>query len=260
MPSNDPAVQWRREQTAARNRAYYERQRQARAALVQPTAEQEQQRNDVLERPITAEDATATLAQLGLRVQNMTLAQNSTDAQLQEQAVPVDDHHALYDSDDHLETTDQLRNPRIPSSPPYRAPPSPPPPPREPGRPRRHSTTQSSTSLPIPNPLRDHRTQSPRRSSPARSSFSPPTEASLEPEPSALESTVEKLFDMIQDGFHGCPVDEHAQKLQQHITQHGDNHHSLNQLFSDPAFPSVVQLSGFLTGERLDQWPRPNAR
>jgi hypothetical protein len=42
-PSNDPAVQWRREQTAARNRAYYERQRQARAALVQPTAEQEQE-------------------------------------------------------------------------------------------------------------------------------------------------------------------------------------------------------------------------
>jgi hypothetical protein len=72
-PSDDPAVQRRREQTAARNRSYYERQQQARAALVQPTAEQEQQRDDVLERPFTPEDAAVTLAQLGLRVQNTTL-------------------------------------------------------------------------------------------------------------------------------------------------------------------------------------------
>lgn len=54
---------------AARNRASYERQRQARAALVQPTAEQEQQQYEVLERPFAAEDAAAaTLTQLGLRV------------------------------------------------------------------------------------------------------------------------------------------------------------------------------------------------
>jgi hypothetical protein len=32
-------------------------------------------------------------------------------------------------------------------------------------------------------------------------SFSPLIKASPEPEPSALESTVEKLFDMIQDGI-----------------------------------------------------------
>jgi hypothetical protein len=35
-----------------------------------------------------------------------------------------------------------------------------------------------------------------------------------EPEPSALKFTVEKLFDMIQNGFHGYPSDEHARKLQ----------------------------------------------
>jgi len=36
----------------------------------------------VLEQPFTEEDAAATSAELGLRVQNATLAQNSTDAQL----------------------------------------------------------------------------------------------------------------------------------------------------------------------------------
>lgn len=35
-----------------------------------------------------------------------------------------------------------------------------------------------------------------------------------EPEPSVLEFTVEKLFDMIQNGFHGYLSDEHTKKLQ----------------------------------------------
>jgi hypothetical protein len=67
MPSDDPAVQRRREQGAVRQWAYHERQWQARAALVQPTAEQEQQRDDMLEKPFTTEDAAVTLALLGPR-------------------------------------------------------------------------------------------------------------------------------------------------------------------------------------------------
>ena len=278
-PSTDPAVQRQRQQAAARQQARRERQRQAMAAAVQPTAEQERQRDDVLERPFTAEDAAVTLAQLGLRVQNITLAQNSADAELQEQAVPVDDHHTLYDAGGPPDAADQLRNPLIPS---------PSPPRREPAPARQYSIASSSISPPAPSPLRDHRTQAPRRPSPARPSFSPLTDASPEPfllhrapddpevvinhgeggrrddteaaEPSALETTVEKLFDMIYNGFHGCPADEHAQKLQQHITQHGDNHHGLSQLFSDPAFPSVIRFSDFLTRERLSQWPEPSPR
>lgn len=259
-PDPDPRIQRKRELMRQRQQARYQRLREARAAIIQPTIEQDEQRDLVLQRPFVGEDVPPTPAQLGLRVQGLTLAQDPAGTQLQQQSVEVDDHHTLYDSNGHLETTDQLRNPRVSSSPPHRAPPSSPPPPREPAHPRRRSITQSSTSLPTPNPLRDHRTQSPRRPSPAISSFSPPTDASLEPEPSALETTVEKLFDMIHDGFHGCPVEEHAQKLQQHITQYGDNHHGLSQLFSDPAFPSVIRLSDFLTRERLDQWPEPSPR
>jgi hypothetical protein len=36
----------------------------------------------VLEQPFTAEDAAATFAELGLRVQNATLAQNSANVEL----------------------------------------------------------------------------------------------------------------------------------------------------------------------------------
>jgi hypothetical protein len=53
-----------------------------------------------------------------------------------------------------------------------------------------------------------------------------------EPEPSALEFTVEKLFHMIQNGFHGA--------FQMSIPESSNN--MASQLFSDPAFPSVIIL------------------
>jgi hypothetical protein len=56
--------------------AYYDRQRQMRATLAG------EQRGVVLEQPFTAEDAAATFAELGLRVQNATLAQNSANVEL----------------------------------------------------------------------------------------------------------------------------------------------------------------------------------
>jgi hypothetical protein len=98
-PSDNPAVQRRREQAAGRNGAYHEGQRQLRADLVQATASQEQQRDEVLERPFSSSDVAETPLQLGLRVQGMGLAPNSADAEMQKQGVPVDDHHSLYDGD-----------------------------------------------------------------------------------------------------------------------------------------------------------------
>ena len=139
---------------------------------------------EVLERPFAAEDVAA--ATLGVWVQNLTLVQDRIDAQLQEQAVPVDDHHTLYDSDDHPETTDQLSDPRV-LSPPCSVtppPPLPPPPPPRPGRPRSDSIAQSFISPPAPNRRHDQHTQALRRPSPvhlaepARPSFSPITDAS----------------------------------------------------------------------------------
>jgi hypothetical protein len=63
---------------------------------------------------------------------------------------------------------------------------------------------------------------------------------------------------MIQNEFHGCPSDEHAKKLQKHMAQHGDDHHGLSQLFSDPAFPSVLSFSDFLTRKRLNRQQAPS--
>ena len=65
---------------------------------------------------------------------------------------------------------------------------------------------------------------------------------------------------MLHDGVHGCSTEEHTVKLQQHITRHGNNHHSLDQSFSDPSFPSVLPLSGFLTSERLERQQAPTRR
>jgi hypothetical protein len=62
---------------------------------IQQTASQEQQRDEVLERPFSSSDVAERLLQPGLRVQGMGLAQNSADAEMQKQGVPVDDHHTL---------------------------------------------------------------------------------------------------------------------------------------------------------------------
>jgi hypothetical protein len=96
----------------------------------------------------------ATLAQLSLQVPNLTLAQDHIDAQLQEQAVPVDDHHVLYDSDDHPETIDQLSDPRVLSSPCGATPP----PPLRPARPRSNLIAQFFISPPAPSRLHDQHT------------------------------------------------------------------------------------------------------
>jgi hypothetical protein len=64
---------------------------------------------------------------------------------------------------------------------------------------------------------------------------------------------VEKLFEMIQGGLHGCSVDEHTAELQEHVRGNANNHHGLDALFSDPTFPSVLPLSEFIGYERLQR-------
>jgi hypothetical protein len=68
-----------------------------------------------------------------------------------------------------------------------------------------------------------------------------------ETEPSALEFTMEKLFEMMRDGFHGCSADEHTLQLQELVTRDAANHHGLGALFSTPTFPSVHSLSEYIT-------------
>lgn len=92
----DAAVLRRREQTAARTQRYREQRRLNAAAAIQPTPEQLEQAMVIIERPFDIEEATTTLAELGLRDEGGGLARDPADAQLQRDAVPVDEHDALY--------------------------------------------------------------------------------------------------------------------------------------------------------------------
>jgi hypothetical protein len=64
------------------------------------TLEQDRQREVIVEQPFAAEDAAVILAQLGFRVQNVILAEDDADAQLQQRSIFVNDYYTLYDSDD----------------------------------------------------------------------------------------------------------------------------------------------------------------
>ena len=100
-PSNDPALQRRREQSARRNRTYYERQLQARCWRG-PLPLKMQQRRYAAGCPGPEPDAGAG-----------------------SHRCTADDHYTLYDSDDHLETADQLSDPRVLSPPCSVTPPQP---------------------------------------------------------------------------------------------------------------------------------------
>lgn len=94
--TTDAAVLRRRQQTAARVQRYREQQRFNAAAASQPTPEQLEQATVVIERAFDIEEAATTLAELGLRDEGGGLARDPADAQLQRDAIPVDEHDALY--------------------------------------------------------------------------------------------------------------------------------------------------------------------
>jgi hypothetical protein len=332
-PDPDPRVQIRREQTRIR----LQRLRETRAAVTQPTIEQDEQRDLILQRQLIEEVVPPTLAQLGLRVQDLTLAQDPADAQLQQQSVEVDDHHTLY----HTDLQSPANSPNLLSA-----------------ESRDISILQFSRPSSLPRqrslvaevfgPLRNNTNQSIRAidSTPSESlrSLSPITDASSEfflpltpsdveeqaenndteeqpygveepphtmeeqqvgegdeeqshnnieeqqleeeeekekeeddifydfpsehssgqntpeAEPSALDFTTEKLFQMMQEGFHGCSIDEHTLRLQEHVRRYANNHHGLDTLFSDPTFPSVLSLSEYITSEHLQRQQAPTYR
>jgi hypothetical protein len=56
----------------------------------------------------------------------------------------------------------------------------------------------------------------------------------------SADYTLEELYTQIVEGFHGCSQEDHARTMQDHNDQEGDNHHNLDEIFNDPAFPSVL--------------------
>lgn len=377
IPHSDPALQQRREQERVRQQTRRQRQRETLAAALQPTDEQDEQRNLILQRPFIEKDAPPTLAQLGLRVQGLILAQDPVDAQLQQQSIEVEDHYALYNTK--IQSSTNPVNPSSADIPgPFTLQASRPPPlpsqrpvadfftshptypifspsridassifrafsavPPESRKPSFSPITDASPTSSLPllssyiasgrieidraDPLRytDHavdpfgtstdeeqvedyggeqlesypekhlpiveveqnenaetqlhaveeqQTEEEYEGQPhpveeqSEDEFHDfPSEHSSghstpEPELSALEFTVEKLFEMMQEGFHGCSADEHAVQLQTHITGCADNHHGLDALFSDPAFPSVLSLPEYITTRRLPRQRAPSHR
>ena len=56
----------------------------------------------------------------------------------------------------------------------------------------------------------------------------------------AIESTAEKLFQQLQGGHHGCSIEQHEEKLREHMEAETNNHHGLRDVFKPRHFPSVL--------------------
>ena len=80
-----------------------------------------------------------------------------------------------------------------------------------------------------------------------------------EPELSALDFVTDKLLSQLQwDGFHGCSPDKHTDELVQHLSTEPENHYSLDEVFNNPGFPSVLKQDELLTAERLQRLGIPS--
>lgn len=74
---------------------------------------------------------------------------------------------------------------------------------------------------------------------------------------SAHDYAVQKLFEQLQEGFHGCLEEQHEEKLHQHMEIAGENHHGLNDIFNDLSFPSVLGSSDMISANHLVRQPAP---
>ena len=61
---------------------------------------------------------------------------------------------------------------------------------------------------------------------------------------------------ILQNGFHGCSLNQHREQLDQHMSTVKD-HHSLNEIFNDNEFPSILNLPGMISDEQLSEQPTP---
>ena len=301
----DEATQRKREKTAERVRHLREKRLAALAVATarSQTDEQSAQAEVVTERPFTEQESTPTLASVGLRVQDMVLAQDSNDAQSQREASPVDEHEDLYGFEDLFITEDepvsQVSNtsrdgnaglsrffPTLPSRNPFVEGPSSNRPGHdeelegdvmvdgeEDGREEENrgeedaSLKNGAASVPSPPPMSDNRLSCVEGSDGSStydfvseiSEAEDVNEGEVEVEISAHDYTVEKLYEELHGGFHGCSPEEHAEARSQHMQDAGNNHHGLDEISNDAAFPSVIRLPELMSAERLARHRQPTA-
>lgn len=289
--TEDPIILQRRQQTAERVRRFREIRRAASAQ--QQTQHQSEQAEAVAEHPFEDREAAQTLPGLGLRVQNVVIAQDTYDAQLQRHSIQVDEHDTLY-----RETKPTL--PLLPTDAtsicleqqpnlaqffqtlPPRNPFTAAPPPITDG-------TANISAINIPN--KDNNGEETGEDNGAEESdpafglideqiwsqqivdeetsiyhfasehldHTSDTESDVTEIP-AHDHTVQKLYEQLQDGFHGCSQEQHKKQLQEHLEHAGDNHYSLSDIFNDRSFPSVLGLPELISAERLarQQFPTPS--
>lgn len=75
----------------------------------------------------------------------------------------------------------------------------------------------------------------------------------------ALGFVVQKLYEQLVYGFHGCTDEEHNEDRRRHLIHAGDNHHGLAEIFNDNTFPSVLGLQEMITPEHLARGRAPTA-
>ncbi|KIV98358.1 uncharacterized protein PV09_09804 [Verruconis gallopava] len=287
MTVTDEATLRKREKTAERVRRLREKRVAALAAAAarSPTHEQLVQAEAVTEQSFGEQESAPTLTGVGLRVQDMVLAQDSNDAQLQWDATPVEEHEALYGLEGLTITDDQPEArgghtgitrffPTIPSSNPF-------------FRTRRDVAEGPTSDLlqeeeaheewhelhmdEMDDGVSTRAFGSAVRNSQAEASDESSTydfvsevsegdsSGESEAEISAHEYTVQKLYEELQGGFHGCSAEQHEEGHRQHMQEAGDNHHGLDEIFNDQTFPSVIKLPDFMSAQRLARHRQPTA-
>ena len=356
--ADDPILIRQRQLAAARSRTRNSRRRAERQVNLQPTPAQLQQGERIIELGFTDQDAAETLAQLGLRTQGLTLAQDANDARLQQAAVAVDEHDGLYHDEDHvvagavqdlttITASSSVHHQRstgpdlarffrtLPARNPFSSTPS-----RGQSEPTLHTSRAQLSNLGSPKPAPSYSPITPGGSEDWRhegndrddditedeevkeeeyvhkdeqfNSFDDSTESNYRQEnghgssssrtddvheeedqdqhggsddnheedslysfasehsahsddeieggeSSAQDHTLQKLYEQLQEGHHGCSPEHHDDQLRQHRDAVGDDHHRLDDIFNDPTFPSVLALPDLISAERLARQHIPTA-
>ena len=78
-------------------------------------------------------------------------------------------------------------------------------------------------------------------------------------EVSALDHTVERLYQQFQLGHNGCTPEQHQEQLDRHTVAVGVDHFGLSNVSGDPNFPSVLASSDLISPERLSQQAAPTS-
>jgi hypothetical protein len=342
----DAATELRRMRTRERMRQLRQRQRDANNNTSARSAEQLAQGEQIVNFTTSVEeDAAATLLQLGLRVQDLTLPQNAAEAELQRDATDANEHHAIYSETERAKGSGGDGQTRVRAGffkqfarrPPQRQE-------QDGSRPSQAPLARYFPSLPARSGMQDMTTRrvssptcdallqtpvagpstieaepyndEPSAEGPAvtdqqeyppnqtgqESSIQPdeevrnrgfgsedllgleqlpgpednrsdsnscisfvPEHASLHieegdnAETTAHDFVVEKLYDELVQGFHGCTEEDHHEDRRRHIVDAGENHHGLEEIFNDNSFPSVLGLQEMITPERLarERMPTP---